>query len=162
MNIPTIVAACGSVVLAVTAVVGLSAAATEYVTAREVEFSKDLHAFGSRMDKFERSQADLRGYVLNLDKKQEVLQESVVNLGKSVVNLGKNQELLQGSVEDLGNYVNAQFNEVLDILRMQKGGSLPKQGVQMPHQIPYNDYFEYLNQNPDELKKFKDLLTAPD
>lgn len=56
MNIGTIMTACGTAVLATVAVVGLSAGAVQYVSAKDIEFNKKLHDFGSRMEAFENNQ----------------------------------------------------------------------------------------------------------
>ncbi|MCY4260798.1 MAG: hypothetical protein OXC91_11110 [Rhodobacteraceae bacterium] len=77
---PAVIAACASTVLAVSAIIGLTAAAQEYVLGKERDVAIELHALSANVSALERGQNDLAVIVAAFEQGQNDLVRKVTAL----------------------------------------------------------------------------------
>ena len=103
-NVPAIVAACASTVIALVAVVGLTATAQQYVQNRQIGFDK-------RLAEFDRNQKDFAAKQKDFAAKQDALAKAQEELANKVVT----QEQLDKAMQDL-------IAEIVKIIGASKPG----------------------------------------
>ena len=96
---PAVIAACASTVLAVSAIIGLTAAAQEYVLGKERDVAIELHALSANVSALERGQNDLAVIVAAFEQGQNDLAVKVVALEEGQNEIRENM-LTQKDLEE--------------------------------------------------------------